>query len=109
MGEQRIPTKEPAAVEIGDLVITFPEASSKEFVAWHEDFVVKGNSGDDKERSGKLELLSPTLQPLFTLTLKGLGIYRLTRAPAEVTATGAEGIAKMTARMYCQDLAIAAK
>ena len=70
---------------------------------------VFAQSSDGTPSSGTLELLSPTLVPLFTLTLKGLGIYRLTRAPAEATATGAAGIAKMTARMYCQELAVAAK
>ena len=36
---------------------------------WHEDFVIKGNNGEDKEKGGTLEYLTADLKDvLFTLT-----------------------------------------
>ena len=44
----RIPSKEPAALEFPNLKITLAEAGAKTWDAWFEDFVIKGNNGDDE-------------------------------------------------------------
>jgi len=102
VGELRDYQKEPAHVEIPNLVITFPDSHSKEFYDWHEDFVIKGNNGQDKEKGGTLEYLTPNLQEvLFTLTFSNLGIFKCT--PEKVEAHS-ENIRRTKAEMYCEDI-----
>jgi phage tail-like protein len=103
VGELRDYEAEPAHLEIPNLVVTLAESHSKEFYDWHEDFVIKGNNGDDKEKGGTLEYLTPNLQEiLFTLTFKHLGVFKLT--PEKVEA-GSENIRRVKAEMYCEDIA----
>jgi len=102
VGELRDYAKEPANLEIPNLVITFPESHSDDFVKWHEDFVIKGNNGEDKEKGGTLEYLTPNLQEvLFTITFSHLGIFKLT--PEKVEGHS-EQIRRVKAEMYCEEL-----
>lgn len=102
VGELRDYQKEPAHLEIPNLVVTFPESHSDEFYKWHEDFVIKGNNGDDKEKGGSLEFLTPNLsEVLFTVTFEHLGIFKCT--PEKVEA-GSENIRRIKAEMYCEDM-----
>jgi phage tail-like protein len=101
-GELRDYEKEPAHLEIPNLVVTLAESHAKEFYDWHEDFVIKGNNGDDKERGGTLTYLTPDLKTeLFTITFEHLGIFKLT--PEKVEA-GSENIRRVKAEMYCEDM-----
>ena len=59
VGSERDYGKEPGKLEFPNLKITFAESSAQTWLDWLEDFVVKGNAGDDKERGGTLEFLSP--------------------------------------------------
>ena len=64
--------------------------------------VIKGNNGDDKEKGGTLEYLTPNLQEvLFTLTFQHLGIFKLTPEKVE---SGSENIRRLKAEMYCEDI-----
>jgi hypothetical protein len=101
VGELREVEKEPSHLEISDLMITLSEAKAETFYDWHEDFVIKGNNGEDKEKSGTLELLSPTKDVLFTLSFSGLGIYKV--APMAQPA-GVEAVRRVTASMYCEQV-----
>lgn len=102
VGELRDYEKEPAHLEIPNLVITFPESHSKQFYDWHESFVIKGQNGDDKEKGGTLEYLTPALdQVLFTLTFDHLGIFKLTPEKVE---SGSENIRRLKAEMYCENI-----
>jgi phage tail-like protein len=102
VGQMRDYEQEPAHLEIPNLVITFPESHSDEFYKWHEDFVIKGNNGDEKEKTGTLRYLTPNLQEtLFTLTFKHLGIFKLT--PEKVEA-GSENIRRLKAELYCEEM-----
>ena len=104
VGELREYQKEPAHAEYSDLVVTLAERDAQGFVDWHEDFVIKGNNGPDREKSGTLELLGPDLKEvLFTLSFSGLGIYRL--APEKVEA-GTDAIRRLTASMYCEQMSL---
>lgn len=100
-GEQRDYEKEPADVEIPNLVITFPESHAEEFYAWHEDFVIKGNCGDEQEKTGSLEYLSSRGESLFKLDFHHLGIFKL--APEPVEPVG-ENIRRIKAEMYCEHI-----
>jgi phage tail-like protein len=102
VGQMRDYEQEPASLEIPNLVITFPESHADDFYKWHEDFVIKGENGSDKEKGGTLEYLTPNLQEtLFTLTFQHLGIFKLT--PDKVEA-GSENIRRVKAEMYCEEL-----
>ncbi len=102
VGELRENEKEPAYLEIPNLVVTLAESHSKEFYDWHENFVIKGNNSQDQEKNGTLEFLTPNLQEvLFTLDFRRLGIFKL--APEKVEA-GNENIRRIKAEMYCEDM-----
>lgn len=102
VGELREAEREPAYLEIPNLVITFPESHAEDFYKWHEDFVIKGNNGDDKEKNGTLEYLNPSLDKvLFVLSFKHLGIFRLTAEKAE---SGVESLRRVKAEMYCEEI-----
>ena len=95
--------KQPVYLEVSDLVVTLPEAYAQTFRAWHEAFVIRGNSGPTSERSGTLEFLTSMQQTLFTLSFSGLGIYKL--APEKFEA-GSENIRRVTAWMYCEGVGL---
>jgi len=102
IGELRDYEKEPAHLEIPNLVVTLAESHSKEFYDWHEDFVIKGHNTDGFEKGGHLEFLTPDLkETLFTLNFFHLGIFKLT--PEKVEA-GSENIRRVKAEMYCENI-----
>jgi phage tail-like protein len=102
VGEQRDYQQEPASVEIPNLVITLAESHADEFYRWHESFVIKGINGQDQEKQGILEYLTPDLTTvLFTVSFENLGIFKVT--PDKVEA-GAESIRRVKVEMYCEDL-----
>jgi len=102
VGELRDFEKEPAYLEVPNLVITLPESHADDMYKWHEDFVIKGNNGDDKERNGTLEYLTPNLQEvLFTVTFKHLGIFKIAMDKVE---SGAEGLRRVKVEMYCEEM-----
>jgi len=83
IGETRDPQKQPGKLEFPNLKITFAESSAQSWLDWLEDFVVKGNSGDDREKGGRIEFLSPNLQTVLgTITLVNVGIVTVGPAKA---------------------------
>ena len=101
-GELRTYEKEPAHLEIPNLVVTLAESHAKEFYDWHDSFVIKGENGDDKEKKGSLTYLTPDLKTeLFTISFDHLGIFKLT--PEKVEA-GSENVRRVKAEMYCEQI-----
>jgi len=101
IGESRTEV-EPSTLQIPNLVVTVAEAYAADFLAWHDDFVVKGNNGPDREKEGKLEVLSANRQDvLFALSLHGLGIFRISRVKE---TAGVAAIATVEAQMYCESM-----
>lgn len=69
---------EPTRVEYPNLRLTIPAAFAGDFVKWHEDFVIKGNSMDKNEKQGSLSLLSVDLkEEIAKITFYNVGISRL--------------------------------
>lgn len=102
VGEMRDYEQEATSVEVPNLVITLAESHAKPLYDWHEDFVIKGNCTEDKEKGGTLEYLAADLKTvLFTLTFKNLGVFKV--APDKMEA-GAEGVRRIKAEMYCEDV-----
>jgi len=99
VGDQRDYEKEPAKVEIPNLVITTAESHAQTLYDWHEDFVVMGNNGQEQEKTGSLVFLaSDSKTELFQLDLHHLGLFRLT------AEEGGEGIRRLKAEMYCEEM-----
>ena len=74
-------------------------ASAQSWRDWFEDFVVKGNSGQEKEKNGTLTFLSPNRKDtLATINLFNLGIFKL----VDATPAGADAIHRITAELYCE-------
>lgn len=90
-------------LQIPNLVVTLPEHRADAFYDWYDDFVIKGNCGQDAERSGTLELLTPSLREvLFTLTFNQLGIFHMSRV------NSATGLSLLKVEMYCESMGFAA-
>ena len=92
----------PAKLEFPDLQIQLPEANADSWFQWLEEFVVKGNNGQDAERGGKLAYLATDGTALFTLGFRNLGIFKLT--PDKVEA-GSDNLRRsVSASLYCEQI-----
>jgi len=99
LGERKYASLEPATVSFPNLRITFAEVAVDSWLSWFDDFVVKGNCGADKEKSGTLTLLSPNKQKLASIGLFNLGIFRL----GSIDSEAAEDRLKLArAELYCE-------
>jgi hypothetical protein len=101
VGEQRDYQILPANLEFPNLVITCAESHADELYAFHEDFVIKGNCTQDKEKTGSLTYLGSDLKPLFTLQFFGLGIFKLT---ADKVEAASENVKRVKAEFYCEQI-----
>ena len=87
-------------LEVPDLVITVTQADADPVLAWEQDFLIGGNDGDDKERSGTLTYLDPTLsKPIVRVGFKHLGLFRMEASPRDAST---DAVATMVFSMYCE-------
>ena len=101
-GERRDYEIEPTSLEFPNLTIKLAESHAESWYAWHEDFVIKGNNGAEKEKSGTLTLLSPNLKSeLARVDLAGVGIFKITRDKVEANA---DQIKRVTADVYVEKM-----
>lgn len=100
VGQERIATLEPTRLEFPNLEITLNEKNADQWRAWHEDFVIRGDNGEGKEKSGSLDLLAPDMKSvLATIEFANLGIMKFAREKQ-----GADSIARVRAEMYCEEM-----
>ncbi len=103
-GQMREFRKESGKLEFPNLAITMPEAHAGTFYKWFEDMVIKGNSGEDRERDGTLKFLSPNRQEvLLTVNFSHLGIFSFAPEKAE---TNAEAIRRVKIELYCEHITL---
>src|SRR5829696_682984 len=81
-GRVRDRGRRETTTEFPNLRVALAEASAQTWVEWFDDFVVKGNNGDDREKNGAIVYLDPTLKELARIELANVGIYAL-RAPRQ--------------------------
>jgi hypothetical protein len=94
------PQLAPGRLEIPNLRITLSELGIKDWLNWADDFIVKGNNSNAKEKTGTLSLLSANLKTeLARVKFFNLGICRL--APEK---TGANAIRRFVAELYCEQM-----
>lgn len=100
VGEMREPEKSPSSPEIPNLKIALGEANSQTWKQWLDDFVVKGNCGDDKEKGGAIEFIGANRKDvLFRVKLSGLGIVRCARDSGE-----GDLVRRLKAELYCESI-----
>jgi hypothetical protein len=99
IGELRDYEKGPSAIVFPNLRITLPAAYASTWMTWHEDFVVKGNSGQAQERNGAIIYLDPRKSELGRVNLVNCGIFGLAPVKAE---PGSESFSRMVAELYCE-------
>jgi len=105
VGEIRDYQKEPGVIEIPNLRVAFAEVDLPAWQDWFEDFAIRGNSGDDRELSGKIGFLNPSLaKEIGSIELQNVGIYRLAPDPAP---TGPTAVRRWVAELYVERMAIA--
>jgi hypothetical protein len=52
IGERRDNELEPTSLEFPNLRIALAESGAQSWIDWYEDFVLKGNNGEDREKNG---------------------------------------------------------
>jgi hypothetical protein len=104
VGEIREYRKEPGVLEIPNLRVTFAEVDLPKWETWFQDFVIKGESGDEQELTGRIAFLNPSLaKEIGSIELEHVGICRL--APEPATA-GAETVRRWTAELYVERMTV---
>jgi phage tail-like protein len=102
IGQERDAQIEPTSLEMPNLTVTVPESHADVVYKWHEDFIIKGNNGQDKEKGGTLVYLTPNLQEeLFVLKFFNLGIFKC--APDKVESH-ADNLRTVKFEMYCEEI-----
>ncbi|HVN60648.1 MAG TPA: phage tail protein [Gaiellaceae bacterium] len=99
VGDGRDVTNEPGRLDFPNLRVTLAEAGDATWVAWFDDFVIKGDNEDSKEKSGRIVFLGPDRkQELGRIELHNLGIFAL-RHPAPAAA---DAVSRVVAELYCE-------
>ena len=100
IGEARDQKKEPGKLEFPNLKITLADSTAQSWLAWHEDFVIKGNNDDKREKSGVLSFLSPNRQDVLAqIKFYNMGIIR---AQPEKAEANADTIRRIQVELYVE-------
>jgi phage tail-like protein len=104
VGEQRDYSKEPGKLEVPNLKITLAEFYAQDFLKWHEDFVIKGNNGQEAEKMATLEFVSPNSPtPLFALSFSGVGIFDVT-VNKQSSDSSEQKATTVSPQLYCEEV-----
>jgi hypothetical protein len=102
IGEMRMSSREPTAIEVPHLVVTTTESHSKKLFDWEHEFVINGKCDDDNEKTGTLEYLTPDLtKTLLSIEMHHIGLFKLT--PDKLDAHG-EPVRRVKCEMYVENM-----
>lgn len=102
-GDDRLMRKIPGKIEYPNIVVTLPLSKAASWIAWHEDFVVAGNSGAGSAKEGEIVLYSANLKDeLARILLHGLGIVQVEPITGEAGAPMARAVIYCTTIEYQQ-------
>ena len=105
VGQDRDYFKEPGKLEFPNLKITLSQVTAQSWYDWHEDFVIKGNCSEDKEKAGRLVFLSPNRQTeLAEIKFKNIGIFKLSDEKGEANN---DAIKRVSAELYVEEMEFA--
>lgn len=100
-GEGRDFNLEPSTVEFPNLMVTLKQSGAQTWYDWMDDFLVKGNSLDENEKSGSLHFLTQDLkQELFVISFHHLGIFK---ASDDILDTD-DDVGEVTFSLYCEKM-----
>jgi hypothetical protein len=105
VGEMRDYEKQAGTLVFPNLKITMAEVSSPSWAKWHDEFVIKGNSGEAQEKNGAIVFLDNAMKDeLGRINLFNCGIFRFGAAPLEANRDRA---AQVVADLYCERMELA--
>ncbi len=100
-GDSRHMEYQSGPLEFSHLVFYLPESQAGPIYQWFDDFVVKGNNDQNRERPGFLELLSPDRSSVvLRLDFSHLGIFGFTPIRQGTMAS------LVKVEMYCEQMTI---
>ena len=100
IGDARDFQKVAGRLEFPNLTITLAESSAKSWYDWFDDFVIKGNCDDSREKNGSIALLAANrTDELLRIDLFNLGIFKMA---ADRAAANSDRVATATAHLYCE-------
>jgi hypothetical protein len=103
LGSQRIETKNPTKSVIPNVILTVSEATAKDFWAWYDSFLIKGDNAQDKEKTIEVQLMGPDMKS-SVLTLQGSGVGMVSMRSS--TTSGSESAARVEVELYVTKWAI---
>jgi phage tail-like protein len=106
VGENRDYEKAPSRLEIPNVKLTMSENYAQSWANWLDDFLIKGNNGQDKEREGSIAYLDSSMQELGRLHLFGCGIVGLGSQKSQAKT---ETIRRVQAELYCERMELETK
>jgi len=108
VGEDGNNDQEPTSLEFPNLKVSLAEVNAEQFADWHEDFVIKGNNGQEQEKIGALEYLDPTnSKVLLAVSFHNLGIFKYD--PDPLVAASSDSPRQVKVEMYCEEIRFGAK
>jgi hypothetical protein len=94
------PSLVPGKVEFPNLRVTLSQTTAQTWYAWHQQFVVEQNNGEEFERAGRLRFLAVDLKTELTrIEFSQLGIVKVAPAPDQP--------GRITAELYCEQMTLA--
>ncbi|MDQ6829762.1 MAG: hypothetical protein M3081_12955 [Gemmatimonadota bacterium] len=90
----------PGPLEISNLVVTISEAHGAGWLAWYDDFVLKGNNGTTAEKTFTLDLLKTNLTSSYA-QIKGTGVGIVS---IKSIAREGDGVRRLQIVLYVQKL-----
>jgi hypothetical protein len=103
LGTVRETTTLPGKLGWGFLTVTFGAADAPSWIAWRDDFLIKGNNANTAEKSLVLTLLAPDLTTrLLELNGSGVGLVTVRRLPT----TAADAAPKYRAQLYVEQWSV---
>ena len=101
IGQARDIANQPGPVEIPNLRVTIAAAGAATWEKWFADFVIAGNDGDDREKSGAIVFLGPDRKQEFgRVGLSHVGIFALHHPSPQA----GEAIQHVVADLYCEGM-----
>ena len=94
-------SKKPSLIDFSNLKITLPESGGKTWLDWYDDFVVKGNSADGKEKSGQLSFFDLNRGLVVRVKFANLGICRIGQIGGSAVGGSSP---KLLAELYCEGM-----
>ncbi len=99
VGDRRDIVNEPGPIDFPNLRVTILEAGAATWSDWFQDFVIKGDNGDDKEKSGAIVFLAPDRKTeLGRIVLHNVGIHSFEHSAFQA----ADKITHVVAGLYCE-------